>query len=215
MSGGTKYNTYNPSAPLEETMPIATAEPVHVDAAMMAEFQQWQKQQQFMEFMAWQQQQTASQHHNLSRLGQFQQWQAFQHQQQDQGTKIGSNEPTIACQGGQGFENPAPSGKCTQQADMLTSCQAANGTTSNESRESTNCSGKASQNASSGGNGGFNLLSVVDNATAQVNKINEAQNNTKTKVQNLGQAVQNLVSSFSQIFGACNSDACTSVAGKF
>ena len=217
MLGGTKYNTYNPSAPFEETMPIATAEPVGMDASMMAEFQQWQKEQQFREFMAWQQQQqTTSQQHNFSQLGQFQQWQTFQQQQQYQEAKISSNEPTIACQGGQGFEKPAPSHNSTQQAGMPSSNPATrNGTTTNATSSSNSGCGKDSQDAGSSANGGFSLFGVIDNATAQVNKINAAQNNTKTKVQNLGQAVQNLVSGFSQIFGTCSSDACTSVSGKF
>lgn len=218
---------------------MATAQPV-ADATQMQQFQLWQQEQQFKQFLAWKQQQQAVSviQTDSSQFTQFQQWQASQ-QVHETGTtsstmpsktSTGATEPTISFQEVQINEKPiemqsishqtgAPTSNQQQQATTQSSQQTTTAQASSSSTAAaTSNSGTTNSNSNSNNNNrtnGFNILGVLDNATAQINKLNAAQKNTQSKVNNLGKAFQNLVSGLAQMLGACNSDACTSVTGKF
>jgi len=229
MSGGMEYNSYKASAPIEEPdVVFATAQPVDImssdTAQQMQQFKQWQQEQEFQKFLAWQQQQQqVSSYQQDSNFSQFQQWQASQ--QQAQTTPMTNNTPTTNAPynpyQGEPDQKPAAatspvyaSNQATatsQQTSTQSSQQTAPAPSSNPANDT---QASSNTNKASSGGGGFSLFGVIDNATAQVNKINAAQKNTQSKLQNLATAFKNLTSTFGQIFGACNSDACTSLAGK-
>lgn len=213
------------SKPIDDSysgaMPLATAEPVMLDnnnTVQMQQFQKWQQEQQFQQFLLWQKQQQQISTQHDSQFQQFQQWQASQQMvgQAPMPTTTTSTSTTNMQTTAQ-TSSPANPTQNTAHEQSSSQTNASANTNQQKTQESaepaTNDTQTSSSKKTSGG--GFGIFSILDNATAQMNKISSVQTTAKSKVKNVQSAFQKLTSDFRTIFGACNGDACTSVAGQF